>query len=411
MKLRSVSAILAAIIVLSSCSRIAGRTATLWTNRPEFAYYVELFNAEQEDCRIVIEYREYPGKALENAETSPDLVVGENLRSVSIMKYFGSLEGFIGRAGIPVDKIYPALYQTCMQEGKPVILPVSFNLPALMFKENGVGDLDSFFLSLESIMEQSKAFNIRSKKDFPVMGFSPQWDPEILYIKAVLLGADFHETAQGQLAWNEEHLRDAVKYIRTWMLDVNGGPGREQEFTDKYLYDPSYKLIDSGRIAFYYTTLRDFFGIPAEKRKEIDYRWIAKEGKIPVLEDILYMGIPKQARHAEAARAFIAWFLSESTQEMIMEKVQEQRLRIFGIAEGFSSLQHVNEGTFPRFYPALVGHIPPAEYLRIPGSLPPEWKKMKEEILIPWLVRETTGTGSGEGLDKDIRTWILQKRG
>ncbi len=93
-----------------------------------------------------------------------------------------------------------------------------------------------------------------------------------------------------------------------------------------------------------------------------------------------------------------------------MEKVQEQRLRIFGIAEGFSSLQHVNEGTFPRFYPALVGHIPPAEYLRIPGSLPPEWKKMKEEILIPWLVRETTGTGSGEGLDKDIRTWILQKR-
>jgi hypothetical protein len=150
MKLRSVSAILAAIIVLSSCSRIAGRTATLWTNRPEFAYYVELFNAEQEDCRIVIEYREYPGKALENAETSPDLVVGENLRSVSIMTYFGSLEGFIGRAGIPVDKIYPALYQTCMQEGKPVILPVSFNLPALMFKENGVGDLDSFFLSLES---------------------------------------------------------------------------------------------------------------------------------------------------------------------------------------------------------------------------------------------------------------------
>jgi hypothetical protein len=111
------------------------------------------------------------------------------------------------------------------------------------------------------------------------MGFSPQWDPEILYIKAVLLGADFHETAQGQLAWNEEHLRDAVKYIRTWMLDVNGGPGREQEFTDKYLYDPSYKLIDSGRIAFYYTTLRDFFGIPAEKRKEIDYRWIAKEGR------------------------------------------------------------------------------------------------------------------------------------
>ncbi len=401
----------ALVLMFASCSLFPEKTATLWTNRPEFAFYAEIFNAEQNEYRIEIEYREYPGKAMEGAETVPDLVIGENLRSVSIIKYFESLEGFIKRSGLPLQNIYPALYETCLQEGNPVLLPVSFNLPALMFKENGSADLDSFFLSLESIMEQSKKFNAQSTRDFAVMGFSPRWEPEILYIKTLLLGVDFHETSQGQLAWNEQRLRDTVDYIRTWIRDVNGGPEKEQEFTDKFLYDPGYKLISSGRIGFYYTTLRDFFGIPVEKRNEIDYRWIAKEGKIPVLEDILYMGIPKQARNKRAAQAFISWFLSEETQEKIMEQVQERRLRLFGIAEGFSSLQHINEQIFPRFYPDLVGHIPPAEYLKIPGSLPPEWKKMKEEVLLPWLIREASGTGTGESLDRDLKTWILQKRG
>lgn len=398
------------ILILSSgCSIFERKSAVIWTSRPEFSFYVEIFNARQDEYKLEIAYKEYPGRAIGQDQGIPDLVIGENLRSHSIIRHLDSLENIAKNKTVDADLFYPELYATCQYEGKPVLFPISFNLPALMFKEENVGDLDPFILSLESIMEKSKVLNSSNGESFRVMGFSPRWDAEVLYIKSLLLGTEYHETGTGQLSWNEQKLQETISFVRSWIETVNEGPEKEQEFMDKYLYDPSYKLVSSGRIGFAYTTLRDFFLIPSDKRRDTDIRWIARNDRIQVLEDILFVGIPKHAKNKRAAREFLRWFFLPENQIELMEATRDRRLRIFGIAEGLSSVMTVNDREFPRIYPALVGHIPPAGYLRFPPILPPEWKPIKEEVIKPWLLRESGRMEEPESLSRDLRLWLLQR--
>lgn len=63
-------------------------TAILWTNRPEFAAYAELFNASQELYQIEVVYKNEPAREIEEGkidtnmqELVPDLVAGAYLNN------------------------------------------------------------------------------------------------------------------------------------------------------------------------------------------------------------------------------------------------------------------------------------------------------------------------------------------
>ena len=60
-------------------------TIVIWTNRPEFASYVELFNSTHQDMKAVVVYKENPSASLppQKNEVPPDLIVGPWLKNSS----------------------------------------------------------------------------------------------------------------------------------------------------------------------------------------------------------------------------------------------------------------------------------------------------------------------------------------
>ncbi len=406
-------------------------TASLWTDRAEFAAYAELFNASQDKYRIEIVFRRDAARAVENLQSSapeggyPDLVASPFLNNPLTISRFSSLQSLFADEKRDTDKHtgYELLnnsqfYSEFLELGRnrektQLLLPVSFDLPALAFKRENRQNGDQLFsLNLESIKEESAAFNNLQGGSFLRMGFSPRWNPQVLYLKTALFNTDFHaESLTGQVAWNEANLEEAVDFIREWIESVNQGHSMEQQFIDSYLYDPPAKLLSDGRILFTYSSLKDFFYLPPEIRSTFDFRWMASDDIIPVLDNALYIGIPAAAEAKPAAQAFLLWFFSQETQEELIRSTQFKRMRTFGIAEGFSSLPAVNENLIPQYFPSLVGHIPPESFLSFPSPLPARWNTIRQEVLIPWLLEKASSDAPQEvrNLSERLNIWYRQK--
>ena len=378
-------------------------TARLMTDRPEFAAYAELFNAEQNDYRINVIYREEPATAGTAGLSNIDLVVAPFLNNPDLITTYRPLTKlFPEEEAVNEQLLEPRrFYQQFLdlgrdREGLQRLLPVSFNLPTLTFLEGDREvDEESFSLNLESIQEESGSYNLETDGRYSRMGFSPRWNPEVLYVKTNLFETSFRAKRSGAGAsapveWDEGSLERTVTFIRNWIETVNQGRGREQDFIDIFMYDPPLKLLAEKRILFTYMTLSDFFQIAPERRRNLDFQWIAREDVIPVEDDALFIGIPNSAQARPAAEAFLLWFFSPETQIAIIEANQFKRMRTFGIADGLSSLPAVNENYLPRFFPSLVGHIPPEDYLRFPLPLPRQWNQIKEELIIPWLLEKAS---------------------
>jgi ABC-type glycerol-3-phosphate transport system substrate-binding protein len=120
-------------LFLGSCELQSSNTAVLWTDRPEFALYAGYFNASQDIYKIETRYFESPSQKLtENGEARPDIVAGNWLKSVSIRSFFRPLDDLF-KTGVSADAFYPRLLELGNIEGKQYLLPVAFNIPALVF--------------------------------------------------------------------------------------------------------------------------------------------------------------------------------------------------------------------------------------------------------------------------------------
>jgi ABC-type glycerol-3-phosphate transport system substrate-binding protein len=381
------AAILCAVFAaLSSCELVEPKVAVLWTDRPELAVYTELFNASQSRYKVEVFYREAPAQALVGAKEYPDLVVGSWLKSASTRTLFRPLDYFFEELLLSETSFYSKLLALGNIDGKQYLLPVSFNLPALIFSRENASLIPSpFTLSLDEIRELGKAHNVETDGAFTRMGFSPRWNDEFLFVAASLFGASFREGTP--LAWDKGALEKAVAYLKEWTTDANRSAAAEDDFEFKYLYDPPHKLASSGRILFAYISSAALFTVPAEGRAVIDFRWIAKDSAIPVAEGSAYLGICKRGKARNAADAFVQWLYKEETQRKILEQSKKLRLNesVFGIAGGFSALRSVNEDIYPLFYPGLLGHVPPAEYLSPPNILPKDWTTLKLRVVLPYL--------------------------
>jgi ABC-type glycerol-3-phosphate transport system substrate-binding protein len=156
----------------------------------------------------------------------------------------------------------------------------------------------------------------------------------------------------------------------------------------------------------------DLFVLPRDKLQNIDFRWIARDSKTPVKDNIVYAGICKNSPDMEAAEAFLAWFFNEKTQRQLLERSQKMGMmeQTFGISGGFSSFKTVNEKDFPLFYPSVLGHLPQSEALLVPHILPNSWERLKAEIVIPFLTEAaavgTASTEQAKPLSERINLWL-----
>jgi hypothetical protein len=244
-----------------------------------------------------------------------------------------------------------------------------------------------FTIDFDETKALSIAFNEKKADVYSKMGFSPDWEDEYLYITASLLGADFKEHPEIGVFWSDEALEKTVSFVKTWINDANTSTQAVDEFTFKYFFEPPAKLITEGRIFFSYSRSSDYFTLQPERRNALDFRWISSGNIIPVLSDAVYYGLYKGGKAKTAATEFTRWLFSEDTQALLLEQARAVRLSetLFGIAGGFSAMKNVTEHVFPLFYPNLLGHMPPEDYLSPPGILPQNWDTVKRGTLYPQL--------------------------
>lgn len=401
------------LLLLSACPQEEETTARIWTNRAEFASYVELFNSSHSTHRVIVEYVENPARAFREVgpgSRAPDIVIADNLTTEEMKQDFATLEELFNNGQLDDDRFYSPLISRGIFERQHVALPVSFSLPMFVFgADNSPDSLSPFFITLKRIRELAVEFNEEDEHGLEKLGLSPLWEEKMLFTATLLFGADYHTTKTGLPAWNGSAIEQTIEFMEGWIQDGNGGLAREQEFADTYLYEPPYMLIDKGRIRFYYHDIASFYAIPPKKRSHLDYRWPAKDEKIPVSPSVLYMGVPHGAPGIATAKEFISWFFDTETQQQLLSASDYKRVRSFGIAGGFSSLHQVNEEIMPRLYPFLVGHIPKEDFFSFPRTLPPSWDALQEQVIEPWLARRLRSGSEIDSLSVEIEKWLRQR--
>lgn len=411
---RVILTVIPIFLFLSSCSQNSNSTVILWTDKPEMAAYVEEFNSIQDRYRIEIVYKKEPGYTLlktnNQSNNTVDLIISDYLNSPDTLALFSPLEDVYKEDAMDMSIFYSGLLDLGYIEDELFLLPVSFNLPTIMFKKSIENeDIPSFYMNSKDIETASVNFNKKSTANFTMMGFSQRWEDEVLFINAVLMNTNFKMLNTGVLSWDNQKLLDSIEYIKKWSNETNGGLDKEEEFTTKFLYDPSYKLIEENRILFYYSDIVNFFSIAPEKRRNLDFRWLAEDNKIPVFGNILFSGIPKKAKNRKGAIQFIHWFFDPGTQKNLLKSTQIKRMDTFGFANGFSSLKEINKNELPIIYPNMVGNIPQESSLIFPDPLPLYWDELKTKVIIPWMYMQTGAAPPDETLQTTIAEWLKQK--
>jgi len=409
-----------ALTSLLSCAIFESDTVILWTDRPEFALYGEYFNAAQSRYKVEIRYFEAPAQKLVETGEYPDIVAASWLKSASIRSLWMPLDSLFKKDGLDETAFYQKLLSLGKIDNRQYLLPVNFNIPALIFasQRRRVGDdftqsySTPFTIEMEEIKERGKAYNTRTRGIFTRMGFSPSTNDEFLFLAAILFGAGFREAAP--IAWESQALEQSIRYINEWITEANTSVQMEDDFAFKYFFDPPDKLVNSGRILFTYMDSSRFFTLPEDRRLNLDFRWISSREMIPIDEWGVYYGIHRRTRALNGAKTFTKWFFTTETQKLLLEAEKHKRTTeiSFGIAGGFSAMRTVTEQVFPQYYPELLGRIPPENYLSSPNILPRNWISVKERVILPYLRDRTRSSSRDEvrPLERRVSDWYRLNR-
>ena len=382
--------ILAAATLFSSCGENESNRIVIWTSCAEFAQYSELFNNTHPESNAVIVYKENPAQELPPAkdELPPDIVIGSWLRTDKTNKQFKSLDYLFDRQTISSSMFYDQLLEAGKVRKNQYLLPVSFNLPVVIFADSNKEFIkENYTLTLDQIKAAGLSYNEKNKKgSFSRIGFLPSANDDFLYLTTKLFGVDFREE-KGQIMWSDLRLRNAVSYDRDWITNTIGSAQEEQDFAYKYLFMPDYRQVTSGRTLLAYTTSERMFSYLKSQELDIDYRWISGDGFIPIEDSFLMTGIYSKARNEQGATEFLTWFFDSENQKSILERKIQMNLNneMFGIADGFSALRDVTEHILPIYYNQLLTNLPPANLLKVPQKLPARWDSYKSVVVEPYL--------------------------
>jgi len=401
-------------ILIVACKVNYKKPIIIWTNQAEFTTYAELFNASQDTVKAVVVYKKSPVESFPPSEDeeTPDIVIGKWLKNEKIRRNFMPIDYLFTDQHINKYIFYPQLLSLGNIDNKQYLLPVSFNLPAIVFSNKNKDIVKTnYMISPDQIRDTASLVNISEKDSYTKMGFAPRWTPEFLYQMMKIMGADFKESAD-IFSWNQEAVNNTIKYLRDWTVNSNTSTNAETDYKFKYLYTPELDWIYSNRSLFAYTTSNKLFQVTPEKLKTLDYRWLDKDDKIYIDDDIISMGIYKYSKNIPAAEHFLIWFMNEDNQKTMLKWKESLNLytRTFGIADGFSSIQSVNERVYPIFYQGLFGNLPIAETLKTPNILPAKWESIKERILIPYMEAaiDTENTDKKISIQALLNNWKKQ---
>jgi hypothetical protein len=407
-------ATVAAAFLLATVSCAHPDHATIWTDRPELAFAVSIYNSIQTRFHVDVEYVEDLGARFRKGGVLPALALGSGLRSPTLEPYFMPLDDVFGEYLLRADRFYDMLLHAGQAKGGQLLLPVAFNLPLVAFvSSDSFRPSEDFVIGVPELREAAADFSVNPKKkgarDTTKTGFSPRFQPDFLLVLAEAEGGNFREWFP--VDWNKEAVDRAIGLAVECTDQDNGGLAAEDAFSFRYLAGPPSKWLLDGRVKFAYLGSADFFRLPESRLATLDFRWLTGSAGIPILDDVAWVGLCAKAPGTDIARDFLVWLMRPETQFALLERFREYGTyaNMFGFLGGFSALRDVNERGFSRHYPTLIAKSPPAERLLPPASLPAEWRRLKAEVLLPGLAKAAATRpyeSATETLRRDLNEWL-----
>lgn len=398
--------------LLFSCANKVPRLV-LWTDCVDFVSYTELFNSSQDKVKVIAIYKDDLTGSLPPAknERRPDIIAGAFLRNGMQKKYFSRIDSLFGKNALSKEIFYSSILESGQYKEKQYLLPVSFNLPALVFQTDNYGYVRNAFLSFDDIKEISEKFNSKDGAGaYSAMAFGPHWNPDFLYLFLKNTGVNYI-VQDDEFAYTEDTFQNAVNSISEWSEQINGGVRNELDFAFNFLYTPFYEQVQSGRSLFAYATSDQIFSLTEDQIKELDFHWICNDGKIQIEDDAIMMGIYSASKNKAAAKKFLLWFMNEDSQKKMLERKFAMKLRTqtFGIAGGFSSMQSVNQNVFPSYYRPLMSNVPRSDYLEMPQVFMPDWSCIKSKIIVPFILNSTEEAAQTKSLAALYDEYVTEK--
>ena len=394
----------AALLAVAGCARTEA-VVELWSDRAELAAYVDAFNAAGGPVKVELTYSPQPGGQLLSGAAAPDLMFGSGLASPELHRLLAPLDRLLANQ-LAADEYFPELLAAGAAGGRQFTLPFSFTLPVVVFARAATPpDIDQFLLSAEELRRLAEEFDARApslgeakpeerktesagREPAPQLarvGFSVLWNERLIYLLAQASGAGFAATEDGTVVIDQARLAAAVGSVHDWLRAVPGGIAGHQRFADTYLHRPLYQLVLDGRILLFVTDIASYARLPEQKRELLDFRWLAVDGGIPVLEDYRSFAVPAAAGNPSGAALFLRWISQPEIQAHLLEAANFKWLRGFGLAGGFPALRDVSERILPRSHDFLIGRLPDASLLRVPAPPPVDWAAARRELVGPWL--------------------------
>ena len=366
------------------------KRVVIWTSCSEFVQYIELFNKTHKENNAILVYKENPALSIPPArdETPPDIIIGSWLRNDAPYKYCKPLDYIFYNKILSSDVFYKQLFEAGQKNNLQFLLPVSFNLPTIVFSQENKNLVpDNYTLTFEQIRKTGSEFNTKNKKGaFTKIGFTPLSNNDFLYLSTKIFDVNFREE-NGKIIWNSEKLQETTDKLKDWIFTENESAQIEQDFAFKYLFMPYYRQVISDRTLYAYTTSDQLFKTIKNQDFGIDYRWVVQNKKIPIEDSMIMLGIYKECRNQLGATEFISWFFNVDNQQKILERKEKLNLdtELFGISGGFSSIRDVTEHILPVFYTHLLTNLPPSQMLSVPQKLPARWDSYKSLVIEPYL--------------------------
>lgn len=391
-------------ILLAGCGLGLESPLRLVTNRAEMAAYVDRFNSLQSDLKVEVSYQEAPAQAVLDG-VSGDIVIGEWLASPAVMDRLEGLGDVVKPGKIDPAWFYARLLAMGSRDNRPMLVPLSFSLPALVFERQSQ-DLPAMLLQMDMLQSMSKAYNRTNKAGVVTnLGFSPSWNPDFFTLTSLLFGAHLRPGRNGLPAWDENGLRRTVDFTQQWLEGINGGADVDATFSERNLVQPWYKLLSSGKTLFALASFRDLFALSEDERRDFDFRWLSQDGVVPVMDDVLFAGVLRSSHDKAGAKAFLQWFCSLPVQLSLLSVNQSRRIGVFGITDGFPAWKTIDERDLPAKYPMLLGHIPMESLLQFPDTLPDNWVKVRDGVIDPWIMDSASGKTT-DTLEKRLQDWL-----
>ena len=372
------------LLAASACDRTQP-IVELWSDRAELAAYVETFNAAGGPVKVELTHVAQPAQELLRGAAAPDLVFGSWLSSPELQRLLVPLDRNL-QDQVAAASFFPGLSAAHGAGGRRTTLPFAFNLPVVVFARAAAPPgIDQFVLTAEELRRLGEEYVTATPERVTHVGFSPLWDVDLVYYLAQSFGAGFAATADGHVNIAAAAVAKAVAAARDWIRSSHGGIASDREFTATYFHRPLYQLVLEGRVRMYLSDIASFALVPEPKRELLDFRWLALDGGIPVLEGYSSFAIPVGGGNAAGARLFLSWIFQPEIQARLLDTAAFKRLRGFGLAGGFPVLREVSERILPRTHGFLIGRLPDADLLRLPAPAPVYWGEAKEQAVRPWL--------------------------